>query len=73
MAMIWLSAMIVPMILIRLKTWPPGDVVRFTYVYIGENLINPLTLVEEKNNLNVVRLRFRGAKKVNKCCMFCIL
>ena len=30
-------------------------------------------LVEQKNNLSVVRLRFRGAKKVNKCCMFCIL
>ena len=27
----------------------------------------------EKNNLSVVRLRFRGAKKVKKCCMFCIL
>ena len=29
--------------------------------------------LSEKNNLSVVRLRFRGAKKVNKCCMFCIL
>ena len=29
--------------------------------------------LNEKNNLSVVQLRFRGAKKVKKCCMFCIL
>ena len=29
--------------------------------------------LSEKNNLSVFWLRFRGAKKVNKCCMFCIL
>ena len=30
-------------------------------------------LVGRENNSSVVRLRFRGAKKVNKCGMFCIL
>ena len=29
--------------------------------------------LSEKKNLSVFRLRFRGAKKVKKCCMFCIL
>ena len=29
--------------------------------------------LSEKNNLSVSRLNFRGAKKANKCCMFCIL
>ena len=29
--------------------------------------------LSEKNNSSVVWLRFRGAKMVKKCCMFCIL
>ena len=39
----------------------------------GTEAVSRLPNGQMKNNSSVVLLRFRGAKKVNKCCMFCIL